>query len=357
MDPIRWTTEVVRVKYPFRNLVFEGGGVKGIAYGGALEVLEKRKILKDIVRVGGASAGAINAVLMALGYTWQEMLDILLELDFRKFLDDSWGVLPDVKRLLREYGWFKGDFFEEWIRRQIAAKRQPADVTFAQLKASGHRGLYLIGTNLSTGFEEVFSAERTPRMRVSKAARMSMSIPLFFAAVLSRRGDVYVDGGVLDNYPVKLFDRQRYVASAERSSHVRRTDYYKKVNRRKKVRRNPYVYNMQTLGFRLDTAEEIAVFRREKPPAHQEIDQLFEYTWALIKTLLNAQNNQHLHSDDWHRTVYINTLDVKTTDFGIKKKDKERLIEQGNVGTQKYFDWYEGRTRSLELPVNRPLEE
>jgi NTE family protein len=349
--------EVVGVKYPFRNLVFEGGGVKGIAYAGALEVLEKRKILKDIVRVGGASAGAINAVLMALGYTRQEMLDVLLELDFRKFLDDSWGLLPDVKRLLREYGWFKGDFFEEWIRRQITKKGQPADVTFAQLKASGHRGLYLIGTNLSTGYEEVFSAERTPRMRVSKAVRMSMSIPLFFAAVLSRRGDVYVDGGVLDNYPVKLFDRQRYVASAERSSHVRRTDYYKKVNRRKEVRRNPYVYNMQTLGFRLDTAEEIAVFRREKPPAHQEIDQLFEYTWALIKTLLNAQNNQHLHSDDWHRTVYINTLDVKTTDFGIKKKDKERLIEQGKVGTEKYFDWYEGRTLSLELPVNRPREE
>ena len=53
-------------KYPFRNLIFEGGGVKGIAYSGALAVLEQRGILRRIKRVGGASAGAINASLLAL---------------------------------------------------------------------------------------------------------------------------------------------------------------------------------------------------------------------------------------------------------------------------------------------------
>ena len=49
--------------YPFKNLVFEGGGVKGIAYAGAMKVLEKKGILKNIVRVGGTSAGAINVGL------------------------------------------------------------------------------------------------------------------------------------------------------------------------------------------------------------------------------------------------------------------------------------------------------
>ena len=46
-------------KYHFRNLVFEGGGVKGIAYVGALEVLDQEGILKDIKRVAGTSAGAM----------------------------------------------------------------------------------------------------------------------------------------------------------------------------------------------------------------------------------------------------------------------------------------------------------
>jgi NTE family protein len=50
--------------YNFKNLVFEGGGVKGIAYVGALDVLESKGILNDIERIGGTSAGAINAILV-----------------------------------------------------------------------------------------------------------------------------------------------------------------------------------------------------------------------------------------------------------------------------------------------------
>ena len=59
-------------KYHFRNLVFEGGGVKGIAYVGALEVLDQEGILKDIKRVAGTSAGAMVAVLVGLGYSAAE---------------------------------------------------------------------------------------------------------------------------------------------------------------------------------------------------------------------------------------------------------------------------------------------
>ena len=71
--------------YHFRNLVFEGGGVKGLAYIGALEVLESKGIIQDIKRFGGTSAGAINAALLALGYTRDQQKKILWDMDFRKF--------------------------------------------------------------------------------------------------------------------------------------------------------------------------------------------------------------------------------------------------------------------------------
>ena len=86
--------------YNFKNLVFEGGGVKGIAYVGALDVLIEKEILKDIERVGGTSAGAINAILVGLGFSQEETKDILWSLDFKKIMDDSWGVVRDVKRLI-----------------------------------------------------------------------------------------------------------------------------------------------------------------------------------------------------------------------------------------------------------------
>lgn len=348
--------EVMRVEYPFRNLIFEGGGVKGVAYVGALEVLEEKGILGQIQRIGGTSAGAINAVLLALGYTGKEILPILLDLKFKNFLDDTWGIVTNIDRLRKDYGWYKGDYFLKWIGKRIEAKDEPAGVTFAQLRANGHRDLYLIGTNLNTGYSEVFSAERTPRMSVAKAARISMSIPLFFKAIRHRRShDVYVDGGVLDNYPVKLFDRERYLLPEHLVRHVLRPDYYEKVNSLETFTESPYVYNMQTLGFRLATEKEIDVFRHKVPPPHRKIDQLFEYSWALIKTLRNAQNNQHLHNDDWHRTVYIDTLDVKTTDFEINRSKKEKLIQQGRKGTEAYFEWYDDRTLPIsKRPLNRP---
>ena len=93
------------MSYQFRNLIFEGGGVKGIAYVGAMQVLERESILPNIQRVGGTSAGAINATLVALGFTNAEQRSILNKLDFNNFMDDSRGVFRDVFRLLRKFGW------------------------------------------------------------------------------------------------------------------------------------------------------------------------------------------------------------------------------------------------------------
>ena len=75
----------------FRSLVFEGGGVKGIAYAGALEELEKRGIVKDITRVAGTSAGAISAALVALGATSEYVAEAVGGTNFRSFMDSSFG--------------------------------------------------------------------------------------------------------------------------------------------------------------------------------------------------------------------------------------------------------------------------
>ena len=95
----------------FKNLVFEGGGVKGIAYAGAIKVLEERDMLKDVRRVAGTSAGAITSTLLALGADSEDVKDIVSGTNFRDFMDDSWGFIRDSKRLVSEFGWFKGDAF------------------------------------------------------------------------------------------------------------------------------------------------------------------------------------------------------------------------------------------------------
>ncbi|HSJ24869.1 MAG TPA: patatin-like phospholipase family protein [Longimicrobiales bacterium] len=337
----------------FRNLVFEGGGVKGIAYVGAMQVLEQRGHLTDIRRVGGTSAGAINALIVSLGYSNAEQLDLLNSVDFRRFMDNSFGVFRDTKRLLNEFGWNKGDFFRGWAGDLITAKLGSRRATFADLRDAGLPELYVVGTNLSTGYAEVFSAERHEAMPLAEALRISMSIPLFFAAVRhGARNDVYVDGGVQLNYPVKLFDRLKYIDAGEPDA-VRRTGYYDQENEaflRARPNSSPYVYNRQTLGLRLDTQDEIGLYRYDEPLDGKPITRLDHYARSLMQALMNAQEHVHLHGDDWQRTVYINTLDVRTTDFDITDSKKLALLQEGVNGAQTYFRWFDD---PAEKPVNR----
>ena len=104
------------------------------------------------------------------------------------------------------------------------------------------------------------------------------------------------------------------------------------------------------MGFRLDSAKEIAVFRNRKEPDHNKIEDLFYYAFCLIYTVLNIESSMHLHSDDWKRTIYINTLGVSTFDFNINKTNKLKLIKSGKDCAEKYFVWYD----RLKRLVNKP---
>lgn len=336
--------------YAFRNLVFEGGGIKGIAYLGAMDVLEKKGILKDIVRVAGTSAGAINALLLGLGYTTREIRNIMWELDFKKFQDNKWSIFSNSYNFFTKYGWYKGKFFMNWVEGLIEGKTGHKGCTFRELNEMNYgqfREIFFIGTNISTGFAEVFSYIHTPDMKIADAVRISMSIPFFFTACKGREGDIFVDGGVMENYPIKLFDREKYILNGD--IRIER-EYYEEYNKKLAKSKSPYVYNHQTLGFRLDSGREISLLRDRQKPKGKKIRTIFGYTRRLINTMMEIQNNYHIHSDDWQRTVYINTLGVKTTDFDISANKKKDLLKSGTTHSENYFKWFDDKKST---PINR----
>lgn len=329
--------------YQFKNLVFEGGGVLGTAYLGAAQILDEKGILKNIERVGGTSACAIYAVITGLNYSLTETTEILWKMNFNKFMDSSFGIVRNTSRLLNEFGWYKGDYFLSWIKDIIKQKTGSPVTTFAQLEQlkqqQGFRSIYLIGSNLSTGFTEVFSAATTPNMPIAEAVRISMSIPLFFA---SRKvnGDTYVDGGTQLNYPVKLFDRKQYLST----NNYIETDYYQPLNTGTEGSYQvDYVYNKETLGFKLSSKDEINVFWHKQPPAHTKIDDIFDYLKQLVGAVMNVQADVHLHSDDWARSIYIDTLGISAIDFDLTDNEKRQLVEAGKQGTINYFNWFDNQ--------------
>ena len=105
------------------DLVFEGGGVKGIGLAGALATLEEREYRPQ--NIAGTSAGAITAALLAAGYSAAELRDIIVSLDYRQFQDRAWeDKVPLVERslsLLLDLGLFEGDRFLAWIGERLSA--------------------------------------------------------------------------------------------------------------------------------------------------------------------------------------------------------------------------------------------
>jgi len=333
----------------FRNLVFEGGGVKGIAYAGAIEVFEKRGYMSVIERVGGTSAGAISSTLLALGAKSADLAEIVGGTDFRDFMDDSFGLIRDTKRFLQDFGWFKGEEFSRWIKKLVYDFTGDTDLDFRGLATRAlqepqrFRRLYTIGSNLSLQLPQVYSADDTPDVPVWLAVRISMSIPLFFACV-RRNGEVNVDGGVTWNYPLDLFDSKPFVSAPGHWVDPRKEWDYPTVYDEN------HVYNKETLGFRVDTADEIAAEKKAWRLPPQRVDDILDYAKALIGFMTDTANKMHLHKNDWDRTVFIDALGVRATDFKLSDDKVEELIQSGRDSATKYLDWFED---PKEHPINR----
>ncbi len=332
----------------FKNLIFEGGGVKGIAYAGAIKQLDQKNMLESLSRVGGTSAGAITAALLALGAGWKDIRDVVGGTDFRKFMDDSWGMIRDVNRLITDYGWYKGDAFAKWIKKHIYALSGKRNLSFAELqtlvrlKPTQYRSLYIVGTNLSKQIPEIYSAEHTPRMEIWHAVRISMSIPFFFAAI-KKDNDILVDGGVTWNYPIDMFDDKQYLSNPDNIRLFTVPSY-------PTVKSATHVYNKETLGFRVDTKDEMGANQNTWRLPPQKIENFGHYAKALVGYMTDMANNSHLHENDWHRTVFIDAKGVRTTDFDLPTEKVEELVESGEHGIKEYFDWFEDKK---EIPLNR----
>lgn len=105
----------------------------------------------------------------------------------------------------------------------------------------------------------------------------------------------------------------------------------------------------------MDSGKEIGVFRDGQEPQHHEIDNFLDYTMELVKTILAVQDSQQLHEDDWHRTVYVDTMGVGTTEFDLSDKQKKDLIASGKKSPQDYLAWWSNV--ETDLAINHPSSQ
>ncbi|WP_042346006.1 patatin-like phospholipase family protein [Bacillus massiliigorillae] len=280
--------------------VFSGGGMKGYALVGAYQVLEEKGFVFQ--RTAGTSAGSIIAAFIIAGYTGKEIEEIMMEMNTEILLDERiGGNLPFAKWLLLYWklGLYKGDKLEEWIAEKLAAK---GIYTFSDLPLHSFR---IIASDVTNGVIMVLPDDLNKykidiaTFPIAKAVRMSCSIPYFFEPVKlnSRKPYTYiVDGGVLSNFPMWLFDQENV----------------------KKTR--------PVIGVKLSENKE------ELPP--RKIDNAIEMFGALFETMKDAHDNRYISRKHEKNIIFIPTKNVSATEFDLSSKKKRDLIELGRMSAQ-----------------------
>lgn len=184
----------------FDCLVLSGGSLKGVSHVGAVRCLEEMLVMGRIMHFIGSSSGAIVSFLAAIGLTSSEMQDRIVQ-----FARDAENESCDVDRLLGiadAMGLDDGSRLEAWLRDALESRVGVRDMSFIDLAKATGRNLVVSGTNLTRQRVEYFCVDATPSMDVVKAVRISMSIPIIFSPVF-HDDCVYVDGGILDNFPIE----------------------------------------------------------------------------------------------------------------------------------------------------------
>ncbi len=315
----------------YRNLVFKGGGVRGIAYMGALEVLDELDILRNIERVAGTSAGAIAATITSFRLDIAQTWELFNSLDYTKYSNNpaqtrlrkllEWNNDESYRRFFTKYGWHSSQDIHQWLEEVIAGQCDGnRRATFTEFQERGFRDLYIVAANISRHRAEVFSAAETPDVAVADAVRMSISIPIFFEALRFDGkkfgdGDYYVDGGLYDNFPMHIFDQPEFAA---------KNRYYKD-----KV-------NWRTLGLFLYPEK----MSEQTEPVYP--DNVWEFMNLTLKNAYTSYqvSNYQTHQVDKQRTIEISDCGISPLDFNIVPGSIKynKLYDAGMSAVRSFFE-------------------
>jgi len=316
------------------DLVLEGGGVKGIGLVGAVLTMSDKGYV--FPRVAGTSAGAIVASLIAAhqvaGKPLSNIETIMNSVDYSKFQDEGpierrAGTAGEIMDLILHMGIAKGDYLVEWLGNILhgLGVETFADLAISDtddpgtgLPAAQRFRLVVHTSDISRGalvrlpWDCEYYGKDPTTMRVVDAVRASMSIPFFFRPVSFKTptGEVtWVDGGMLSNFPITVFDR---------------TDGAKP--------------RWPTWGVKLSAKPDAVQVDR---PAGNDL----QLALSCLQTLLSGWDRYHLDSlDVARRTVFVDTGTISATNFGITKKEQSQLFDSGRSAGENFLKDQESAT-------------
>lgn len=325
----------------FKGLVLEGGGARGIVYSGALQAIEKKGLLKDIIHYVGTSVGSITALMLALDYTPKEITNKMIDLKSKNILKKDlffymrevaeWnGVWNTVKslfygltiglirvplniyHLIFSYGYYDSSPLRKWLISLLEEKGFDKETSFTTIYEKTGKKLYITTTNWDERFVRVFSPD-DEELSVLDAVMTSISIPYFFRPKLLN-GVKYCDGGLTANYNINFLSDNNVIPAKD------------------------------ILGLRVDSKSEIdgrlegKLFKskRKKSGFIKSLENLID----IIYCGANAPNLKGSHEQV---TIPLVDYGVGVVDFSLSKEQKQYYSDMGLMDFIKKYDQYKDK--------------
>lgn len=268
------------------TILFSGGGMRGILFLGVMKYLEENYF--EISNYYGVSVGSMFSFLMNIGFTADELKEVVLNKDFTELCDIN------LKSFLTKFGLDTGNNIIKWIHDTMSLKGIDKEITFLELYNKTNKKLTIFASNIATSEMKSFDYKTSPTLKVVDAIRMSMSIPLIFTPK-KVNGEIHVDGAVVNNFPIHLVTEE-----------CNRCLYFK-LNKKmepKLIDQSVFTYIIQVFNCYVQSRKKI-----EDPEEMKKYD-----------------------------IIEIETSIMDTINFNMSKERKEILIKNGYDTIKKYFE-------------------
>lgn len=287
------------------NLVCKGGGIKGIALVGAISYLEEKGY--EWGSLAGTSVGAFISALLAVGYTSEELRNILYDMDYSMFRDKNKlariPIIGELVSVLFNKGIYSGNYIEDFMYEKLEKKEK---TKFKHITINGVSNLKIVVSDITKkqlivipddlGIYNIDPTE----FDIAKAVRMSTSIPFIFNPIKINYDEntVYVvDGGVISNFPIGIFDTND---------------------------------EPKWPTFGLNLINEGQERFKSTGPVSYMID--------VIETSIFTNECAFFREEDFIRIINIPTLNIQANDFNITKEQKNALYESGYNSAKRFLD-------------------
>lgn len=294
---------------PPKRIVFTGGGLRTLGHFGALQALQEKRLLAHVKEYIGVSAGALVGLACILGYTVQEMKQVVLEFDF-SILQNAHPEL--VFDFFSQYGIDSGEILEKFVKSLLRVKGYSTEMTFGQWISDYPENprLRCYASDLNTCKPKEYSAEKTPDTSFLFALRASMCLPLYFTPVKDpESGHLLVDGGVIHNFPMNLLTESEKETALGIS----------------------FLYGRDTV----ETIDDFPGFLRQ-----------------LYNCGFNPRTYQ-VQQDNKLRCILISTASLSAYNFDLTKEMREQLIQSGYDATIAYCKTYLQALKEHKRPIRR----